>query len=142
DKGLNREALAQFKCGSPVVIPYVFEHRVVICRIDHHRDRFIVLCRAANHRRTADVDILNRFGEGDVWFGNGRFEWIKVNHHQIDRLEATFAGFGLVFLVTTFVEKTAMHAGMQSLYTSSQDFRRDGGLAEEGENSRTRDLEL
>src|SRR5207249_1526343 len=81
-------------------------------------------CRAANHRRTADVDILNRFGEGDAWFGNGRFEWIKVDHHQIDRLEPAFARFGFVFLVTTFVEKTAMHARMQSLYASFQHFRK------------------
>src|SRR5205814_7797897 len=75
---------------------------------------------------TADVDILNRFGESDVWFGNGRFEWIKVNHHQINRLEATYARFSLMFLVATFVEKTAMHTGMQSLYTSFQHFRKSG----------------
>jgi hypothetical protein len=34
--------------------------------------------------------------------------------------------FGLVFLVTTFVEKTAMHARMQSFHTSFQHFRKCG----------------
>ena len=60
--------------------------------------------------------------ESDVRFGNGRFERIKIHHHHIDRLEATFARFGLVFLVATFVKKPAVHTRMQSFHTPFQHF--------------------
>ena len=60
--------------------------------------------------------------KSDVRFGNGRFERIKIDHHHVDGLEATFARFGLVFLVATFVEKTPMHTGMQSFHAPFQHF--------------------
>ena len=105
---------------------HIFEHRVVVCGINDDGDRFIILRRASNHRRAADVDIFNCFGESYAPLRDGGLERIKIDRHQIDRIKTAFTRFCFVFRVAALVEKTAMHAGMQSFYTAIEHFRKCG----------------
>ena len=115
-----------FSVVSPSCIAHIFEHRVVVCGINDDRDRFIIFRRASNHRRAADVDVFNCFRESYARLRNGGFERIKIDRHQIDRIKAAFTRFCFVFRVAAFVEKPAMHAGMQSFHPAIEHFRKCG----------------
>src|SRR4030095_6225444 len=80
----------------------------------------------SNHRRAADVDVLNCFRESYATLGDGGLERIKIHRDQIDRIKAAFTSFCLVFGVPALIEQPAMHAGMQSLYTAIEHFRKCG----------------
>jgi hypothetical protein len=108
------------------VFAHLFEHRVIVCRIDYDRNGFIVLCSASNHGWAADVDVLNCFRESDVLFRDRGFKRIKIDRDQVDRIKAAFTRFRFVFSVAAFVKKPAMHAGMQSFYPAIQHFRECG----------------
>ena len=51
-------------------------HRRVISRIRNHRYALVILRRTAQHRRPADVDILNRILQRDIRLGDRFLEWI------------------------------------------------------------------
>src|SRR5262249_54153074 len=51
-------------------------------------------------------------------------EGIKINRHQIDWIKTAFTRFRFVFRVATLVEKPAVDAGMQRLYTAIEHFRK------------------
>src|SRR5205823_3515349 len=119
---LDREMLAQFQRRLAIVLAHVFQNAVVIGRIDHDRDRFVVFGRAPNHRRPADVDVLDRLGQGHVRFLDGLLERIEIYHDQIDWLETTFPRFGFVFGVAAFVKQTAVDARVQSFDPAFEHF--------------------
>jgi hypothetical protein len=48
----------------------------------------IVLRRGAQHRRAADVDVLDRVLEAAVRIGDRRLERIEVDDDEVDRLDA------------------------------------------------------
>ena len=81
----------------------------------------MVLGRSADHRGTADVDVLDR---GRI-IASGRtngFERVEVDDREVDALDAVLAHRSLVFLVVTDRKKAAMHARMQGLYPAIHDF--------------------
>ena len=123
-KAFDREPLAQFQRRFAIVIANVFEHRVVIRRIDDDRDRLIILRGAAHHRRSADVDLFDGLGERDAGFRDGRFERIEIYDHEIDRLKTVFPRFLFVFGISAFVEEAAMNAWMQRFHATLQDLRK------------------
>jgi hypothetical protein len=63
------------------------EHGVVGLGLHHHRDRVVVLRRRADHRRTADVDVLDRLRLGHALAGDGLLEGIEVHADEVDRLD-------------------------------------------------------
>ena len=63
----------------------------VIRRIHHHRDALVVLRRAAQHGRPADVNVFDRVVQRDVRLGDRLLERIKVHHHEINRLDLVCA---------------------------------------------------
>ena len=60
----------------------------VVGRIDQHRHVGMVLGRGAQHRRPADVDVLDRFVIGAVGPRDRRGERIEIDDQQVDRLDA------------------------------------------------------
>ena len=126
DESLDREPLAQLQRRLAVIIAHCLKHRVVIGGIDHHGHGLVILGGAADHRRTADVDILNRFGQRHVRFRDGGFERIEVYHHEIDRFETALARFGFVFRIAALVKQAAMHARMQSFHATFENFWKRG----------------
>ena len=104
DERLNGEAFTQLQRRLAIVIAHGFEHEIVICRVEYNRDALIIFGRASNHRWPADIDIFDRLRQGHIGFCDGLFEWIKINHNEIDRLEALFARFFFMLRVRPFVE--------------------------------------
>ena len=131
DKGSDGKTFAQSQRGPAIVVAHVFQHHVVIGRVDNDCNRFVILCGAADHRRPTDVDVFDRFRECYVRLGNRCLKWIKIDYDKVDRLESTFARLSLVFRVAALVKKSAVHARMQSFHTPFQHF---------GKCSETRDL--
>ncbi len=38
-----------------------------------------------NHGGATDIDLFDRFGQSNIWFGNGFGEGIEVDYYEIDR---------------------------------------------------------
>ena len=123
-KGFDREALPKFQRRFAVVFAHTFEHRFIVCRINDDGDRFIIFRAASNHRRAADVNILNCLRESYATPRDCGFERIKIDRNQVDWIKTAFTRFCLMFSVAALVEKSAMHAGMQSFYTAFEHFRK------------------
>ena len=120
---LNGEALTQLQRRLAIVITHGFEHEIVICRIDHHRNALIIFGGTSNHRWTPDIDIFDRLCQGHIRFRDCLLEGIEIDHDQIDRLETLFARLLFMLRVSPFVEQPAVHARMQSFHAPFQHFR-------------------
>ena len=66
----------------------LFHDTTIVGRIDHYGHTFVIFCSCTDHRRTADIDIFNGIFERAIGFGNGSFEGIEVNDHDVDRINA------------------------------------------------------
>ncbi len=69
---------------------------LVVRLIDDDRNRRMVLCGSADHRRAADINILDRFVTGTAVSGNRRRKGIKVDDQKIDRLDIMFGHLMIV----------------------------------------------
>ena len=57
-------------CLDRAVLTQLCKHRRVTGRVDDNSDIVEVLCRRPNHRRTANIDIFDRFGQRHALLGN------------------------------------------------------------------------
>src|SRR5262249_20467250 len=57
---------------------------------------------------------------------DGGLKRIKIDRHQVDWIKTAFARFCFVFSVSAFVEKSPVHARMQSFYAAIEHFRKCG----------------
>ncbi len=112
--GLGGELLAQRQRGRAAVLGELGEHGGVVVGLDHHRDVGVVLGGGADHRRAADVDVLDAIVVGRA-LRHGGLERIEIHHHEIDRLDAVCGHRAGVVLVGADGEQAAMHPGMQRL---------------------------
>ena len=97
----------------------------VICGIDHHGDVLGVLRRGTDHRRPADVDVLDDLLVRQA-FRDRLAERVQVDHHQVDRLKPLLLHVGLVGGELAPREDAAVHLGMQRLHPPAQHLRRAG----------------
>ena len=89
----------------------------------------MVLRGCADHRRTADVDILDAvFVTGA--FVDGRFERVEVDDEQVDRRDAMRLHRVGMFLVAADREQAAMHLGVQRLDPAVHHFGKPGQLGD------------
>ena len=77
--GLGRDLAAR--------LAQLLEHRVVALRPDDDGDPVVVLGRGADHRRAADVDVLDRLRLADARLGDRALERIEVDADEVDRLD-------------------------------------------------------
>ena len=92
----------------------------------------MILGCAPQHGRAADVNVLDRFLEGDVRPRHSRFKGIEVYHHEVNRLDALRADGSLVVCVAAEVQQSAVDFGMKSLYPAVQHFRKASVSAKVG----------
>ena len=64
-----------------------FSNALVVGRIDDDGDRLVVLCSRTNHRRAADIDILNRVFKRAVGLGDRLLERVEIHDDDIDRID-------------------------------------------------------
>ncbi len=103
------------------------QHRRVVGRIDDHRHPLVVLGRGADHRRTADVDVLDDLVERRA--ARDRLaERIEVHDDQIDRVEAGLLHLGPV-LGRRPPQDPAVDARVQRLHPPVEDLGRAGEVA-------------
>ncbi len=111
----------------------MIDQRRVIGRIGDDGDIGVVLGRSADHRRAADVDILDAFRIVSA-LGPDLFEWIEIDDREIDRGNPVIRHRLPVLGVVADGEKAAMHIRMQRLDAAIHDFRKAGDLGDVGDS--------
>ena len=112
-EGLGRQAVTRGGAHGTGTFEFVGDERVVVGIADH-RDVAVVLGRGAQQRRSADVDVLDRFVEGHVAACHRLRERIEIDDHEIDRLDTVLAHHGIVDAAPR--ENAAMHFRVQGLH--------------------------
>ena len=115
---LRGEPAAQRQRGAAV--RERFEHLGIVGGIDDDGDVLVILRRRAQHRRAADVDVLDRVGERAVGPRGGRFERIEIDDQQIDRRDVVLRHHRIVGAAPA--EQAAVHFRMQRLDAAVHDF--------------------
>ena len=105
------------------------EHARVVGRIDDDRDALVVLGRRADHRRPADVDVLDRLVERRA--ARDRLaERVEVHDHEIDRDEAGLPASPRGASAVGRPEEAAVDARVQRLDAPVEDLGRAGVVAD------------
>ncbi len=97
------------------------EHRVVALGAHQHRDRAVVLRSRPDHRRAADVDVLDRLLLGHAGACDRLGEGIKVHAHEVDRLDPLALERCHVLLGVPLGEQRRMEARVERLHPPAQD---------------------
>jgi len=85
----------------------------------------VVLRRGADHRRPANVDVLDALLEAGALIDD-RLERIEIDHQKIDRRDAVRLHRVRMFGVAADRQQSAMHFGMKGLDPSVHHFRKSG----------------
>ena len=91
------------------------ENGRVIRHVGHDGDVGVVLGRRADHRRAADIDVLDAIGIRPVG-RDGRLERVEVDHQKVDRADPVCGERRLVLGVVADGEQAAVHRRMQGLH--------------------------
>ncbi len=112
---LHLQATTRGERGAAARLVHLGEHGIVIGRIAHHGDRRGIFGGGTQHGRTADVDMLDGVGKGDIGLGDGLLELIEVDRDQVDHLDAVLSGLLHVLLGIAAGQKGSMDLGVQGL---------------------------
>ncbi len=124
---LGREFFAKCQRRRAVVRGDFRKQALVILDLDDDRDALMVLRGRPDHRRPADVDVLDtRVVTGPLQ--HRRLERIEIHDQKIDRRDSVLAGGLVVLGVATDGQQPAMHARMQRLHAAVHHFRKAGQL--------------
>ena len=102
------------------------EHDVVVGVIDDHGDVLVILRGRAQHRGSADVDVLDRLRVRAVGARRRRFERIQIHDEQVDDADAVLDEHRVVDAASR--EQAAVNVRMQRLDAAVHDLgeARDG----------------
>ncbi len=109
---------------------HLVEDHGVVSRVDHHGHRLVVLGRAAQHGRPADIDIFDGILEGAVGVGDRRLEGVEVDHHHVDRRDAVLRHLGDMGRIVAQAEQAAVDLRVQGLDPAVEHFRIAGVLGD------------
>ena len=104
------------------------ENTRVIRSIHHHRDIPKILGGGADHRRSADVDVLDELFQTHSLLGCDSLERIEIDSDQIDQLDSLLLGLLLVFRLVAPGEDAAVDLGVKRLHAPIEHFRKAGQL--------------
>ena len=91
------------------------QNQVIVRRVADHRDIGPVLGGRTQHRRAADVDVLDGVLHLHIGFGNGLAERVEVHTDHVDKFDIViFQGFQ-VFGIVASRQQAAVHVGVQGL---------------------------
>jgi hypothetical protein len=86
----------------------------------------VVLRRRADHRRAADVDVLDHLGVAHAAAAGRPLERIEVDADEIDELDAVLRRLAHVLGVVAHREQPGVELGMQRLDPAVHDLREPG----------------
>ena len=113
-KGFLRHFAAEGETRRPVMALQFLEQRAIVVDIDDDDDVIVVLGRAADHRRAADVDIFDSILERRV-AAQRRLERIEVDDQEIDRRDVVGDHRRLMGRVGADRQQPAVHARVEGL---------------------------
>jgi hypothetical protein len=87
----------------------------------------VVLRRRADHRRTADVDLLDALVRRRTR-RDGLGERVQVHHQQVERLDAQVRQLRDVLRLTQVGQQAGVHPGVERLHPPVQRLREPGHL--------------
>ena len=105
------------------------KHSGIVGRIHDHGHALPVLGGAAQHGRTADVDVLHGIFHGHIGFGDGLAEGIQVHTNQVDFLDAVFLQGLHVGGHVAAGQQGTVNLGMQGLHPTVANLRETGYIA-------------
>ena len=85
---------------------------IVICRRGDDGNILKILGGRTDHRRPANVDVLDQFFKMSPWLGRGFIEGIQIDHHHVDRFNTMFCNRGAVRSILPPMQDASMHLGM------------------------------
>jgi hypothetical protein len=103
---------------------------------------FASASRVAHHRRPADVDVLDGFFERAPGLRDGLAERIKVDDHEVDRLDARLLDRRHVLGQVAAREQAAVHFRVQRLQAAVEHLRVAGVVGDLGDFDSVRSEEL
>ena len=109
------------------------EQRGVVFRIGDDGHASVVLGRRTDHRRTADVDVLDRIFQRHAGLGDGGGERVEIHADQVDGRDAVFFDGRQVFRQVATGEDAAVHLRVQGLDAAVEHFREAGVVADFGD---------
>ena len=125
--GLLRQRAAQADRRLAGILLQRMEHALVILDIDHHGDVAMVLCRRADHRRAANVDVLDAIVIGCP-LRDGGLERVEIDHQEVDGGNRMGEHGRLMFGVFADGEQPAMDRRVQRLHAPVHHFREAGKI--------------
>ena len=112
---LEHKVLAGFDTHAAVL--HFGENLFVVRRVYHDYHVLIVLRRRAQHRRSADVDILHRFGKVRAAH-NRLLERIKIDDNHVYRVHAQFFQLRHMIQVASHGEQPCVNVRVERLYSA------------------------
>jgi hypothetical protein len=104
--------------------------RGVVGRVHNHRHAVVIFRRASQHRRPADVNVLNGVVQRDVRFGDRGLERVEIHHHEINGCDVVVLHGCFVLRVAPDVKQPAVDFRVQRLHPAIEHFRETGVLAD------------
>ena len=126
--GLLGEAAAQGQRDRAVVSGEIVEDGRVVGAVHHHRHVAVVLGGGADHRRTADIDVLDAVVVGPAG-GHRRLERVEIDHQQVDGPDAVGEHRRLMLRIAADAEEAAVDGRVQRLHAPVHHLRKAGDIA-------------
>ena len=104
--------------------------RRVIRRVADDHYVLVVFRRRAQHRRAADVDVLDGYRQGHVRFQDGFLEGVEVDGHDVDGLNAQVFQLGHVFGFFPHCQDAAVNRRVEGFDSPVQAFRESGHIGD------------
>ena len=113
------------------VASQILQHRPVIRGIDDDDHVLVILRSRANHRWTADVDVLDRLLEVAA-ASRHRSKWVEVDANEIDRIDGVRLHLLAMSVEAATSEDAAVNARVEGFHPPVEDLRRSGVLGDVG----------
>ena len=127
---LRGEGLARGHAQQALGLAQLVEHRVVALGVHDDGAERVVLGRRADHRRAADVDVLDDLGLVGPHARGGALERIEVDDDQVDVLDLVLGGRLHVVGVVARREQAGVELGVQRLDAAVHDLREAGEVVD------------
>ena len=123
---LGGEALARAEREVAVEVGELLEDRVVALGLDHDGGEREVLRGGPDHRRAADVDVLDHVVVGGAAARRGLLERVEVHAHEVDELDRVVLGRDHVGRVVAAREQAGVELRVQRLDAAAHDLGEAG----------------